>query len=79
MTPLLASFALPETFFVGLVGSFAFGLIGLVMLMLGFKMFEWITPKLEVEDQLQKGNVAVAVTVGSLFLALAYIVAHVIH
>jgi uncharacterized membrane protein YjfL (UPF0719 family) len=56
MTPLLASFALPETFFVGLVGSFAFGLIGLVMLMLGFKMFEWITPSWKLKTNSRRAT-----------------------
>lgn len=83
MLPLFAetstSFALPDTFWVGLIGSFVFGLLGLALLVLGFKVFEWVTPKLDVEDQLQKGNVAVAVVTAALLLSLAYIVAHVVH
>lgn len=81
MVPLFAeaSFSLPDNFWVGLVGSFVFGLLGLLLLVGGFKVFEWITPKLDVEDQLQKGNMAVAVVVAALLLALAYIVSHVVH
>lgn len=70
---------LPDTFFVGVVGSFAFGLMGLLMLLMGFKLFEWITPKLNVEEELGKGNMSVAIVVGGLFLALAFIISHVVH
>ena len=76
---LFAELAFPDTFWVGAVGSLVFGLIGVFLLMLGFKMFEWVTPYLEVEKEIAKGNYAVALVVSSIILAIAYMAAHVIH
>ena len=70
---------LPETFWVGTLGSLVFGLLGLIMVILGFKMFDWITPKLDLEAELMKGNKAVAIVVSVVILSIAYIVASVVH
>ena len=59
----------------GLLSAGAFGVLGIVLLMLGYKVFEWITPKLDVEKKLQEGSVAVGIAVGSLLLAIAIVVA----
>ena len=59
----------------GLLSAAAFGLLGIVLLMLGYKVFEWITPKLDVEQKLQEGSIAVGIAVGSLLLAIAIVVA----
>lgn len=77
--PLLAEFVLPSTFFVGLLGSALFGLVGIVLLLLGYFGFDKVTPKLDLEGELMKGNIAVGVALAGLFLGIAYIVAHVVH
>ena len=76
---LFGEMAFPDTFWVGAVGSLVFGLFGVLLLMIGFKAFEWITPKLNVEAELEKNNVSVAAVVVSIILAVAYMAAHVIH
>jgi uncharacterized membrane protein YjfL (UPF0719 family) len=40
----------------------------------GFKAFEVLTKRLDVEKQLEAGNMAVGVTVGSLLLGVSVIV-----
>ena len=77
MYPLLAAMTeLPFGHLVtGLLSAGAFGLLGILLLMLGYKVFEWITPKLDVEAKLQEGSVAVGIAVGSLLLAIAIVVA----
>lgn len=57
------------------VEALAFGLLGIALLALGFKVFERVTPKLDVEEQLRQGNIAVGVTVGAVLLAIGIIVA----
>ena len=52
----------------------AFGLLGIVLLALGFKVFEWITPRLKVEEELGKGNMAVAVVVAAALVGISLIV-----
>ncbi|MFO0935653.1 MAG: DUF350 domain-containing protein [Gemmataceae bacterium] len=58
--------------------SFVFGLVGIVLLILGFKAFDFVTPKLDLEVELSKGNISVGIVVGSLLLAIGYIVSHVV-
>lgn len=62
-----------------LLATAIFGLLGIALLVLGFKVFEWATPKLDVEKKLQEGSVAVAITVAGLLIAIAIIVAAAIN
>ena len=48
----------------GLLAAAVFGLLGIALLVIGFKVFEMFTPKVDVEQELAKGNMAVGVTVG---------------
>ena len=57
-----------------LMAAAAFGLLGIAMVALGFKVFEWVTPKLQVEEELAKGNTAVAVVVAAVIIGVAIVV-----
>jgi len=57
-----------------LVGTAAFGLLGLALMLLGFKLFEWTTRRLDVEKQLENQNLAVGIVVGALLLGISLIV-----
>lgn len=61
-----------------LLAATLFGLLGIAMLALGFKVFEWITPKLHVEEELGKGNVAVGIVVAAAILGVALVVVRAI-
>jgi putative membrane protein len=61
-----------------LMAAGAFGLLGIAMLALGFKVFEWITPKLHVEEELGKGNIAVGIVVAAAVLGVALVVVRAI-
>jgi putative membrane protein len=67
-----------NSFEMSLLAATAFGLLGIALLALGFKVFEWITPKLNVEEELIKGNTAVAIMVGALLLGISLIVVRAI-
>jgi putative membrane protein len=69
---------LPDHFWGNMVSAAAFGLLGIVLLLLGYWLFELITPSLNVQKELQEKNTAVAIVVGSLLVGIAYIVAHVV-
>ncbi|MFZ1932294.1 MAG: DUF350 domain-containing protein [Thermoguttaceae bacterium] len=68
----------PENFWAGVVGSAVFGIVGIFLLLLGYWLFDVITPRLNVQKELSEKNVAVAVVIGSLLLGIAYITAHVV-
>ncbi|HVJ81038.1 MAG TPA: DUF350 domain-containing protein [Planctomycetia bacterium] len=46
--------------------------------MAGYYAFEAVTRRLDVQDELKKGNVAVAIVTGSLLFSIAYIASHVV-
>jgi len=59
----------------GLILSIVYGLIGILLLMVGYKIFEWITP-FSVEDALSKEqNRAVGIVVAGMFLAIGIVIA----
>ena len=66
-------------FGMAIVAATVFGLLGIVLLLVGFKLFERLTPKLDVEQKLQEGSVAVAIVVGALLVAIGMVVSAAIH
>lgn len=72
-TLLLADGWFPESLVAGLFAAGLYGLVGIVLIALGFKVFEWITPKLHVEEELAKGNMAVAVVVAAVVIGISLI------
>ena len=59
----------------GLILSIVYGLVGILLLMIGYKIFEWITP-FSVNDALSKDqNRAVGIVVGAIFIGVAIIIA----
>jgi uncharacterized membrane protein YjfL (UPF0719 family) len=59
----------------GLILSVVYGLVGVLLLMVGYKIFEWMTP-FSVEDALSKDqNRAVGIVVAGMFLAIGIVVA----
>jgi putative membrane protein len=66
------------SFEMGLLAAAAFGLLGILLLLAGFKVFEWLTPKLNVEEELAKGNVAVGIVVGAVALGISLIIVRAI-
>lgn len=62
----------------GAIASVTFGLIGIVLLLVGYWLFDLITPRIDVQKELSEKNVAVAIVVAALLLGIAYMVAHVV-
>jgi putative membrane protein len=75
---LLAQFVFPDNFGALAVSSAVFGLIGIILLLLGYKVFDWLTPSLHFQEELKKGNVAVAIVVSVLLAAIAYVAGNVV-
>jgi putative membrane protein len=57
-----------------LLGSASFGLLGLILMVVGFKLFEFVTKRLDIEQQLANQNVAVGIVVAALLLGISLIV-----
>jgi len=66
------------SFEMSLLAAAAFGLLGVLLLVAGFKVFEWITPKLKIEEELAKGNVAVGIVAGAAALGISLVIVRAI-
>ena len=60
-------------------GTILYAVIGVVVLWLAFIIIDWITPYKLWEQIVEEKNMALAVVVGSMFLALGLIIAAAIH
>ncbi len=54
--------------------NFLYAVLGLVLMYLSFVGFDHMMKKINFEDELKNGNVAVAIFTGSIFIAIAIIV-----
>lgn len=52
---------------ISIIMSLAIGLVGLL---LAYKLFDWMTPHLDFPQELAKGNLAVAIFLAGLFIGL---------
>jgi putative membrane protein len=63
----------------GFVGSLVYGGTGIILAVLGFKVFDWITPRMDIQHELaEKHNVAVAIVCGAIILGVCYLAATVV-
>ena len=57
------------------VSVIVFGIIGILLSILGFKAFDWITPTINVERELtERHNLAVAIVMAAVILGICAIV-----
>jgi putative membrane protein len=71
-------FNLPDYFFTDLASTAAFGLLAILLVVVGYKVFDKLTPKLDFDELLIKNNLAMAIVIGSFILGLCYVVARVV-
>ena len=69
---------LPDYLFADLVSTIAFGVVAILLIVLGYIAFDKLTPKLDFDDLLNKGNVALAIVIGSFLLGLCYVIGRVV-
>lgn len=54
--------------------NFLYAALGVVLMFVSYKIFDKLSPKINFEDELKKGNIAVAIFIAALFIAIAIIV-----
>ncbi len=77
MSPSLILAAIPvelHALMDALMATATFGLLGIVLMLVGFKAFELVTRRLDIEKQLEERNIAVGVVVAALLLGVSAIV-----
>lgn len=51
-----------------------YAVIGVVLMFVSYKLFDLLSPKINFEDELKKGNLAVAIFIAAIFIAIALII-----
>ena len=69
---------LPDYFVGDLLATVAFGIIAILLIVLGYITFDKLTPKLDFGDLINKGNLAMGIVLGSFILGLCYVMGRVI-
>ena len=69
---------LPDYFLGDLLATVGFGIIAILLIVLGYVTFDKLTPKLDFNDLLNRGNVALAIVMGSFILGLCYVIGRVV-
>jgi len=55
-----------------LVAMVVYGVVGIGLMALGFKVFDWMTPEIHVQRELaEKHNIAVAIVMAAVILGVA--------
>jgi uncharacterized membrane protein YjfL (UPF0719 family) len=54
--------------------NFLYAALGVVLMFLAYKIFDIFSPKIDFEEELKKGNLAVAIFIAALFIAIAIII-----
>ncbi len=63
-----------------ILSTLIFGVIGILLTVLGFKLFDWMLPKVNVETELaEHHNIAVAIVMAAVILGISIVVAATIH
>lgn len=70
---------MPENFWVGVVGSLVFGVIGIVLLVLGVLGFDKVCKKIDFQEKINESPLACGIVIAAFMLAVAYIVGQVVH
>jgi putative membrane protein len=55
--------------------NFLYAVLGVILMFLSYKIFDKLSPKINFEEELKKGNIAVSIFIAALFIAIALIIA----
>lgn len=54
--------------------NFLYAALGVVLMYLSYRFIDLLTPQVDFPEELKRGNIAVAIFIAALFLAIAIIV-----
>ena len=64
----------PDTFPEYLGAAAIWSLLGIVLLVFGYKLFDWVLRKVDFDEELNKGNIAVAIVAAALIIGVSIII-----
>ena len=54
--------------------NFVYAILGVVLMYVTYRVIDILTPQVDFHDELKKGNIAVAIFLGAIFIAIGMIV-----
>lgn len=54
--------------------NFLYAGLGVVLMFISYRVFDWLTPQVDFPEELKKGNVAVSLFVAAIFISIALII-----
>ncbi|HZM88455.1 MAG TPA: DUF350 domain-containing protein [Blastocatellia bacterium] len=57
-----------------IVLNFLYAALGVMLMFITYRVFDWLTPQVDFPQELRKGNVAVAIFIAAIFVSIALII-----
>ena len=54
--------------------NFLYAALGVAMMFIAYRLIDLLTPKVDFEDELKKGNVAVGLFIAAIFVSVAIVI-----
>lgn len=64
-----------DSFGMAVIATLVFGMIGIVLAIFGFKLFDWLTPGNLQQEIVEKQNIAAAILGGAIIIGICIVVA----
>ncbi len=55
--------------------NFLYAALGVVLMFVSYRVIDWLTPSVNFNEELRKGNVAVGIFIAAIFVSVAMIIA----
>ena len=68
---------LPDCILGDLIATFAFVAMAIILMIIGYKLFDKATPQLDFNGEIHKGNISMGIVVASIILGIAFVIAKV--
>ena len=59
--------------------NFLYAVGGVALMWFSYRIFDRLMPSVDFQEELKKGNVAVAIFIGALFVSIAMIIGHALN
>ena len=59
--------------------NFLYAILGVVLMFLAYRVIDLLTPKVDFQEELRKGNVAVGLFIAAIFVSVAIIIGHALN
>lgn len=54
--------------------NFLYAILGVVLMFVTYRVVDWMVPEVNFNEELKRGNVAVAIFIAALFLSIALVI-----